>query len=138
MDIEREQPPSKSSYRRTMKEDDDVTEALTRDSELQRVQGRSTIVYDLIEKNLEYLTHLPGDADEDATRIRQIEALEDDIQSIDDDMHYKKRRQEEIDYPEQTYWHRSKYEGHHEEMMESYRWESARDRQIRRDEGRQT
>eukprot|EP00971_Amphidinium_carterae_P170676 3382558-Amphidinium_carterae.1 len=36
-------------------------------------EGENMFVYDLIEKNLEYLTHLPGDTDEDAARIRQIE-----------------------------------------------------------------
>eukprot|EP00971_Amphidinium_carterae_P270653 5370983-Amphidinium_carterae.1 len=85
-------------------------------------ERENTVVYELIEQNLEYLTHLPGDTDEDATRIELIQVLEDDIQSIEDDEYYRKRRQEEIDYPEQTYWHRAEYEGHHEEMMDAYRW----------------
>eukprot|EP00971_Amphidinium_carterae_P321663 6393785-Amphidinium_carterae.1 len=85
-------------------------------------EGENTIVYELIEKSLEYLTHLPGDTDEDAARIEQIQVLEDDIQSIEDEAYYKKREQEEKKYAEQTYWHRAQYEGHHEEMMEAYRW----------------
>eukprot|EP00971_Amphidinium_carterae_P127726 2530319-Amphidinium_carterae.1 len=95
------------------------------------------IVCDLIEKNLEYLTHLPGDTDEDAVRIRQIEVLEDDIQSIDDEEYYKKRRQQEQDDPEGTFWHRSQYEGHQHNMEEAFRWEQARDRETRRDQGEQ-
>eukprot|EP00971_Amphidinium_carterae_P082933 1640714-Amphidinium_carterae.1 len=89
--------------------------------------------YDLSEHTLQYLTHLPGDTLDDDTRIEQIQVLEDDIQSIEDDEHYKKRRQEEIDDPEDTYWNR-RGEGHQEEMNDAYRWESARDRQLRRDE----
>eukprot|EP00971_Amphidinium_carterae_P013997 275769-Amphidinium_carterae.1 len=94
-------------------------------------------VYDLSEHTLQYLTHLPGDTLDDDTRIEQILVLEDDIQSIEDNEYDKKRRQEEIDYPEDTYWNRRHHEGHHEEMMEAYRWESARDRQQCRDERKQ-
>eukprot|EP00971_Amphidinium_carterae_P187954 3730633-Amphidinium_carterae.1 len=99
--------------------------------------GENKIVYDLTEKNLEYLTHLPGDTDEDAIRIRQIEVLDDDIQSIDDEEYYKKREKEEREDPEGTFWRRSQLEGHHEAMMEAYRGEQARDREIRRDNGEQ-
>eukprot|EP00971_Amphidinium_carterae_P151439 3002534-Amphidinium_carterae.1 len=42
-------------------------------------------IYDLSKHTLQYLTHLPGDTVDDDTRIEQIQVLEDDIQSIDDD-----------------------------------------------------
>eukprot|EP00971_Amphidinium_carterae_P088590 1753033-Amphidinium_carterae.1 len=85
-------------------------------------------IYELNENNIEYMTHTQGDTDEDDVRLRQIEHLEDDIQSIDDDEHYNKRRQEELDRPEQIYWERQALERHQHEMDEAYRWESARDR----------
>eukprot|EP00971_Amphidinium_carterae_P277936 5517134-Amphidinium_carterae.1 len=52
-------------------------------------------VYDLNEHNIEYLTHLPGDTQDDDKRLRQIEVLEDDLQSIDDQEYYDKRHQQE-------------------------------------------
>eukprot|EP00971_Amphidinium_carterae_P295851 5875573-Amphidinium_carterae.1 len=57
-------------------------------------------VYDLNEHNIKYLTHLPGDTKDDSEKIRQIEVLDDDLQSIEDEEYYKKRRQEELDDPE--------------------------------------
>eukprot|EP00971_Amphidinium_carterae_P224415 4452051-Amphidinium_carterae.1 len=92
--------------------------------------GQERIVYDLNEQNLEYITHLSGDTAEDDTRLRQIEVLEDDLQSIDDVEYYRKRQEEEEQDPEGTYWRRSQLEGHRHEMDEAYRW-----KQARRDEG---
>eukprot|EP00971_Amphidinium_carterae_P039009 766975-Amphidinium_carterae.1 len=94
-------------------------------------------LYDLNEHNIEYLTHLPGDTLDDDKHLQQIAALEDDLQSIEDEEFYAKRRQEEIDYPEHTFWTRDQLEGHQEEMEHAYRWEKARDRQQRRDDGEQ-
>eukprot|EP00971_Amphidinium_carterae_P141661 2806504-Amphidinium_carterae.1 len=51
---------------------------------------------------------------------------------MDDNEYYDKRRQEEIDRPEQIYWEGQALEGHQHEMEEAYRWETARDRQERR------
>eukprot|EP00971_Amphidinium_carterae_P215901 4285535-Amphidinium_carterae.1 len=45
--------------------------------------------YDLSEHTLQYYTHLPGDTEEDDKRIEQVQALEDDIQSIDDEEYDK-------------------------------------------------
>eukprot|EP00971_Amphidinium_carterae_P143624 2845699-Amphidinium_carterae.1 len=75
-------------------------------------------VYDLSEHTLQYLTHLPGDTESDDTRIEQIQVLDDDIKSIEDDEYYKERRQEELDDPEGAYWTRQQLEGHHEHVME--------------------
>eukprot|EP00971_Amphidinium_carterae_P032469 639525-Amphidinium_carterae.1 len=97
-------------------------------------QGRDR--YDLEEHTLHYLTHLPGDTVSDDARIEQIQALEDDIESIDDEVYEKKRRQEELDYPEETYWLRQANEGHHEHMMEEYRQTASMERIQRRDERR--
>eukprot|EP00971_Amphidinium_carterae_P276744 5492140-Amphidinium_carterae.1 len=77
-------------------------------------------VYDLNEHNIEYLTHLPGDTQDDDKRLQQIAVLEDDLQSIEDEEYYAKRRQEELDDPENTYWQRSELEGHQHEMAEAY------------------
>eukprot|EP00971_Amphidinium_carterae_P280758 5573719-Amphidinium_carterae.1 len=41
--------------------------------------------YDLTEEHIKYLTRLPGDTLEDDERIRQIDVLDDDLQSIDDE-----------------------------------------------------
>eukprot|EP00971_Amphidinium_carterae_P295652 5871585-Amphidinium_carterae.1 len=46
--------------------------------------GQDDRVYELNEQNIEYITHLPGDTADDDIRLRQIEHLEDDLQSIDD------------------------------------------------------
>eukprot|EP00971_Amphidinium_carterae_P017030 336019-Amphidinium_carterae.1 len=82
-------------------------------------QGRDgeRIRYDLSEHTLQHLTHLPGDTVSDDTRIEQIRALEDDIESLDDNDYYKKRQ-----------------EGHHEHMMEEYSHSASTERQQRRDE----
>eukprot|EP00971_Amphidinium_carterae_P205526 4078870-Amphidinium_carterae.1 len=56
-------------------------------------------VYDLKVHNIECLTHLPGDTTDDDNRVRQIEVLDDDLQSIEDMEYYEKREKEERDDP---------------------------------------
>eukprot|EP00971_Amphidinium_carterae_P211725 4201316-Amphidinium_carterae.1 len=77
MVYERERPPPKVSYRRrsTIRDDDEI-DALTIHNDHQGVQGprdglRINQKYDLQKNTLEYITHLPGDTEEDARRMRQ-------------------------------------------------------------------
>eukprot|EP00971_Amphidinium_carterae_P110583 2190561-Amphidinium_carterae.1 len=46
--------------------------------------------YHLLKNTLEYITHLPGDTQEDAKRMEQILILDDDIQSINDEEYYRR------------------------------------------------
>eukprot|EP00971_Amphidinium_carterae_P232755 4619352-Amphidinium_carterae.1 len=96
--------------------------------------GHDDMIYELNEHNMKYMTHIQGDMEEDDIRLRQIEHLEDDLQSIDDIEYHEKREQEEREDPEGTFWRRSKLEGHQQAMDEAYRGEQARDRQERRRE----
>eukprot|EP00971_Amphidinium_carterae_P221855 4404420-Amphidinium_carterae.1 len=57
-------------------------------------------LYDLNEHDIKYITHLPGDTLDDDRGLQQSAVLEDDLQSIEDEEYYAKRRQEEIDYLE--------------------------------------
>eukprot|EP00971_Amphidinium_carterae_P262708 5211429-Amphidinium_carterae.1 len=91
-------------------------------------------IYDLTEQHVEHMTHIQGDTEDDDIRLRQIQDLEDDMQSIDDQEYYDKREREEQERPEQTWWMRSRLEEFQHEMDESYPGEEARDRQLRRDE----
>eukprot|EP00971_Amphidinium_carterae_P188491 3741474-Amphidinium_carterae.1 len=91
-------------------------------------------IYVLTEQHVEYMTHIQGDTEDDDIRLRQIQDLEDDIQSIDDQEYYDKRRQEELDDPEGTFWRRSRLEGNQHKMDEAYCGEQTRDRQLHRDE----
>eukprot|EP00971_Amphidinium_carterae_P210114 4168397-Amphidinium_carterae.1 len=77
---------------------------------------RAHHLYDLNKHTLEYITHLPGDTAEDDRRMQQYAALDDDVQSIEDGEYYARREQEEREDPQGTYWHRSEYEGHEDEM----------------------
>eukprot|EP00971_Amphidinium_carterae_P317199 6305988-Amphidinium_carterae.2 len=67
-------------------------------------------IYDLSEVHIEYITHLPGDTAEDDIRLRQLQDLDDDIQSIDDQDFWDKRERDERERPEQIYWERQQYE----------------------------
>eukprot|EP00971_Amphidinium_carterae_P013093 258050-Amphidinium_carterae.1 len=91
-------------------------------------------IYDLTEQYIEYMTHVQGDTEDDDIRLIQIQDLEDNMQSIDDQEYYDKREREEQERPKQTWWMRSRLEGHQHEMDEAYRGEEAGDRQLRRDE----
>eukprot|EP00971_Amphidinium_carterae_P283309 5624693-Amphidinium_carterae.1 len=73
-------------------------------------------IYDLSEEHIEYMTHLPGDTAEDDIRIRQLQDLDDDIQSIDDHDFWDKREREEQERPQQIHWERQQYESHQTEM----------------------
>eukprot|EP00971_Amphidinium_carterae_P291830 5793029-Amphidinium_carterae.1 len=90
--------------------------------------------YGLKIEYLEYMTVIEGDTAEDEIRLKQIQDIEDDMQSIDDREYYDEREREEREDPEGTFWRRSQLEGHQHEMDEAYRGEQARDRQLRRDE----
>eukprot|EP00971_Amphidinium_carterae_P149859 2970917-Amphidinium_carterae.1 len=46
--------------------------------------------FNLEKHTLKYITHLPGDTEDDARRMRQYLVLEDDIQSIDDEEYYSR------------------------------------------------
>eukprot|EP00971_Amphidinium_carterae_P244092 4846765-Amphidinium_carterae.1 len=59
-----------------------------------------TTNYDLRTQHLEYMTVIEGDTEKDELRLRRIQDLEDDIQSIDDNEYWDKRRQEELDRPD--------------------------------------
>eukprot|EP00971_Amphidinium_carterae_P148755 2949475-Amphidinium_carterae.1 len=74
MVYERERPPPKSSYRRTTARDDDEIDALTVHNDHQAAQWprdglRINHRYDLQKNTLEYITHLPGDTEDDARRM---------------------------------------------------------------------
>eukprot|EP00971_Amphidinium_carterae_P050982 1003802-Amphidinium_carterae.1 len=90
--------------------------------------------YALREQYLEYMTIIEGDTKEDKICLRQIQDLEDDMQSIDDREYWDNREREETERPEQIFWKRQQLEGYQTEMDHAYRWEEARDRQLRRDE----
>eukprot|EP00971_Amphidinium_carterae_P279536 5549377-Amphidinium_carterae.1 len=70
-------------------------------------------IYELTEQHIEYIQ---GDTQEDDIRLRQLQDLEDDMQSMDDQEHYDKREREEVERPEHTYWMRREFEGHQNEM----------------------
>eukprot|EP00971_Amphidinium_carterae_P084943 1680869-Amphidinium_carterae.1 len=76
--------------------------------------------YNLEEHTLQYITHLPGDTEEDARRMRQYLVLEDDIQSIDDEEYYSREPDDRDDLVQ---------------MEERQRLQDAYDRQRRRDDG---
>eukprot|EP00971_Amphidinium_carterae_P073318 1449751-Amphidinium_carterae.1 len=83
-------------------------------------------IYPLTEQNIEYMEHIQGDTQEDDIRLRQLQDLEDDMQSIDDQEYDDKREREEVERPKQTFWMRSRLEGHQHEMDEAFRGEKAR------------
>eukprot|EP00971_Amphidinium_carterae_P026975 531938-Amphidinium_carterae.1 len=78
--------------------------------------------YNLEEHTLQYITHLPGDTDEDARRMRQYIALDDDIQSIDDGEYYRRDPDDRDDLVH---------------MDEESRQREARERRQRREDGLQ-
>eukprot|EP00971_Amphidinium_carterae_P092629 1834548-Amphidinium_carterae.1 len=90
--------------------------------------------YPLREEYVEYTTRIEGDTEADVIRLRQIQDLEDDIQSIDDKEYWDNREREEQERPEQIFWERQQLEDHQTDMEHSYRLAEARDRQARRDE----
>eukprot|EP00971_Amphidinium_carterae_P152683 3026512-Amphidinium_carterae.1 len=87
--------------------------------------------YALKEQYLEYRTVIEGDTPEDEIRLRQIQDIEDDVQSIEDKEFYDEREREEREDPEGTFWRRSQLEDHQTEMEWAYHGEQARDRQLR-------
>eukprot|EP00971_Amphidinium_carterae_P189188 3755683-Amphidinium_carterae.1 len=91
-------------------------------------------IYDLSEEHVEYMTHINGDTEEDDIRLRQLQDLEDDVQSIDDQNFWDKREREEREDPEGTFWRRQQLESHQTEMEMAARVGEARDRQERREE----
>eukprot|EP00971_Amphidinium_carterae_P200859 3985944-Amphidinium_carterae.1 len=119
MDLERDQPmvherpPPRSSYRRTIRDEDEI-DAWTAYSDHQGAQGpraglRINQQYDLLKNtldSLEYITHLPGDTAEDARRMEQILVLEDDIQSLDDEEYYRREPGDTQDLVEMEATHR--------------------------------
>eukprot|EP00971_Amphidinium_carterae_P103906 2057554-Amphidinium_carterae.1 len=90
--------------------------------------------YALKEQYLDYMTVIEGDTPEDEIQLRQIQDIEDDMQSIDDKEYWDNREREEREDPEGTFWTRSQLEDYQTEMEHSYRNGEARDRQLRRDE----
>eukprot|EP00971_Amphidinium_carterae_P310124 6162442-Amphidinium_carterae.1 len=81
-------PPAKfqARRRRTTTRDDDELDEYTDGISGLHIDRQ----YNLEEHTLQYITHLPGDTEEDATRMRQYLVLEDDIQSIDDGEYYRR------------------------------------------------
>eukprot|EP00971_Amphidinium_carterae_P290751 5773523-Amphidinium_carterae.1 len=84
-------------------------------------------IYELHENNIEYMTHIQGDTDEDDTLLQQIVHLEDDIESIVDEEHYARIQRGEQDIMDEGY-----------NIPDSLRQCQARDRQGRREERAQT
>eukprot|EP00971_Amphidinium_carterae_P247272 4910691-Amphidinium_carterae.1 len=81
-------PPAKFQMRRrrTTTTDDDELDEFMDGISGQHIDRQ----YNLEKHTLKYVTHLPGDTEEDATRMRQWLVLDDDIQSIDDDEYYRR------------------------------------------------
>eukprot|EP00971_Amphidinium_carterae_P097569 1930585-Amphidinium_carterae.1 len=83
-------PPAKFITRRrrttTTAMDDDMLDEFTDGISGQHIDRQ----YNLEERTLKLVTHLPGDTGEDATRMRQWLVLDDDIQSMDDEEYYRR------------------------------------------------
>eukprot|EP00971_Amphidinium_carterae_P020002 394198-Amphidinium_carterae.1 len=62
------------------------------------------------------MTHITGDTDEDGIHLRQLQDLDDDIQSIDNHDFGDKSEREEQERPKQIHWERQQLESHQTEM----------------------